>query len=136
MDGGRRADQADLPSLCDSRCRLGAGADDVNVGHGKGLSHAAGHRAHRAAGSQHRLYVLREEKVHVLAGIAQNGLLPPRAIGHPAGVAKVNDALAGQQLFQLLNGGQAPQARVEHADGAVIHGWSPSFSQGLSCPAF
>ncbi len=35
------------------------------LGHGEGFPHAAGHGAHRAAGSQHRLYVLREEKVHV-----------------------------------------------------------------------
>ena len=47
------------------------------------------------------------------------------AVGHAAGVAEIDDVLAGQNAPQLSYRSQAAQAGIEYADGTVIHGKGP-----------
>ena len=82
---------------------------------------------HGAAGRHDALYIFREQECHVLTGILQDGLRAAAAIGHAAGIAKIDDLLVGQALAQLPHTGQAAKAAVEYADRAVIHAAFPSF---------
>ena len=127
-DGGRRADHADLAAAGGPRrppCRR---ADHAHVGHGElcGLLGRVG-AGHGAAGGHDALDVLGQQERDVLPGVLQNGLVAAAAVGHPAGVAEIDDVLAGQQPAQLPHAGQAAQPAVEYADGAVIHGRPPAF---------
>lgn len=49
------------------------------------------------------------------------------SVGHPTGIAEVDDILMGQALAQLPHAGQTAQTAVEHTDGAIIHAAFPSF---------
>ena len=77
----------------------------------------------QAASTAFTFWARRE--VHVLPGVAEDGVLPPGAVGHAACVPKVDQALPGQHLLQLLYSGQATQAGIEHPYGTVIHGSRP-----------
>ena len=94
-----------------------------------------------AAGGQDELDLLLQQEGDVLLGVLHDGIRAAAAVGHAAGVAEIDDVLAGQKAAQLPHGGQPAQAGVEHADGpavqtAVIHGGPPSPAPGRSnCPA-
>ena len=49
------------------------------------------------------------------------GLRAAAAVRHAAGVAKIDDVLAGQYPAQLAHGGQPAQAAVKHTDWPCIH---------------
>ena len=121
VDGGVGADDPHLFVFRGGGSGPGGREHHVEVGHPQALADVPGGGAHRAAGGQHRLDPPFQEEGHVLLRVAAHGLSAAGAVGHPAGIAKIDDAFLGQQLFQLLHGSQAPQARVEHADGTVIH---------------
>ena len=57
-----------------------------------------------------QLYIFRKQERNILTGVLQDGLRAAAAVGHPAGVAKVDDVLVGQPPAQLPHTGQAAQA--------------------------
>ena len=86
------------------------------AGLGGGIGGADG-----AAGRHDKFHIPGQQKPDVLPGILDDGFPPAGAIGNPAGVAEVDNVLAGQHLAQLTHGGQAAQAAVKNANGTVIH---------------
>ena len=108
--------------------QIGGGIHHAQIGHRElfGLSGGVG-AGHRAAGRHDALDILGEQERDVLPGILQDGLRAAAAVGHSAGVAKVDDVFVGQPPAQLPHTGQAAQAAVKYADGAVIHAAFPSF---------
>ena len=140
-DGGRSADDTDAAVAGGKGSLPGGGIHHAQIGHRQpgrlGSRVGAGHRT---AGRHDAFYVLGQQKGDVLPCILQDGLRAAAAIGHTAGVAKVDDLLMGQALAQLPHAGQAAKAAVKYADGAVIHAAFPSFpgqvrSAGRSGPA-
>ena len=119
---GRRADDAHLAVAGGIHRRAGRSTDHA----GKGYRQAGGFLGrvgggHRAAGGNNELYIVGKQEADVLPGILADDLPPAGAVGHAAGIAKVDNILAGQHAAQLAHGGQAAQAAVKHSDGAGIH---------------
>ena len=127
-DGGRSADDTDAPVPGGKGSLPGGGIHHAQIRHRElfGLSGRVG-AGYRAAGRHDALDILGEQERDVLPGVLQDGLRAAAAIGHSAGVAKVDDVLVGQPPAQLPHAGQAAQAAVKYADGAVIHAAFPSF---------
>ena len=61
------------------------------------------------------------QKADVLPCIAQQGLPGAPAVGHPGGIAEVNEILMGKQLPQSPDSRQAAEARIKNADGSIVH---------------
>ena len=127
-DGGRGANDADAAVAGGKRSLPRSRIHDAQVGHGQQRRLGGGVGAgHRAAGGHDALDILGQQERDVLPGILQDGLRAAAAVGHTAGVAEVDDILVGEPLAQLLHAGQAAEAAVKYADGAVIHAAFPSF---------
>ena len=127
-DGGGCANDADAAVTGDKGSLPGGGIHYAKVGHRQlGCLRSRVGAAHRAAGGHDALDVFGKQKGHVLPGVLQNGLRAAAAVGHPTGIAEVDDILMGQALAQLPHAGQAAQTAVEHTDGAIIHAAFPSF---------
>ena len=76
---------------------------------------------HGAAGNQNGFQVKGPQKAEVLPGVFQQGLPGTAPVGHPGGVAKVNQILLPQNPPQNPHRRQAAKAGVKHADGPRIH---------------
>ncbi len=76
---------------------------------------------HRAAGDDDGLQIEGPQKGHVLPGIADDGVLGAAAVGHPPGIAEIDDILSRQQVLKLPHRRQAAQTRIKDANGPIIH---------------
>ena len=129
-DGGGGGDNADPSVFCHLRRSLGGGehhAEDGQVGLGPQVVQRDG--GHGAAGDDNGLQVKAAQEVDILHGIATDDLPGAGAVGHPSGVAEVDDVFVGQQCRQTAHGGQAAEAGIKHADRAVIHEITSSVRQ-------
>jgi hypothetical protein len=77
-----------------------------------------GRRGGRVARHHEQLDVARQQQAGDLGGEAAKLLLGALAVGEAGGVAQVEEVLLGQPHQQLVQDGQASDARVEHADRA------------------
>ena len=129
-DGGSGADHADAAVAGSKGCLPGSSIHHAQIGH-RQLCRFCSRvgTGHGAAGRHDALYIFRKQECHVLTGILQDGLRAAAAIGHAAGIAKIDDLLVGQALAQLPHTGQAAKAAVEYADPAVIHAAFPFFPE-------
>ena len=131
---GRRADDAHLAVAGGIHRRTGRGTHHAGKRHrqtGGFLGRVGG--GHCAAGSNNELYIVGKQKADVLPGILADDLPPAGAVGHAAGITKINDVLAGQHAAQLAHGGQAAQTAVKHSDGAGVHQYAPFRRCRASC---
>ena len=66
--------------------------------------------SHRSAGDEDGLQIEGAQETHILAGVFQNGLPGTAAIGHPGGVAEVDQVLLRQDAPEGVHRRQTPQA--------------------------
>ena len=72
-------------------------------------------------------FIGRKASAGGLISLKLKAVAQPSAVGDTTGITKIDDVLMGEVLAQLPHAGQAAQAAVEHADGAIIHAAFPSF---------
>ena len=129
-DGRRRANNADA-AVAGGKGRFpGGGIHHPQIRHrqpGRLCSRVGA--GHRAAGRHDALYIFRKQERNILTGVLQDCLRAAAAVGHAAGITKIDDFLVGQTLAQLPHAGQPAQTAVEHADGAIIHAAFPFFPE-------
>ena len=127
-DGGGGADDADAAVAGGKGGLPGGGIHHAQIRHGQ-LGRLGGgvSAGHRAAGRHDALDIFGEQERDVLPGILEDDLRAAAAVGDTTGITKIDDVLMGEVLAQLPHAGQAAQAAVEHADGAIIHAAFPSF---------
>ena len=78
------------------------------------------------AGDDERLHVVLEQHVGDLERVFQHLVARLGAVGEPAGVAEVDDALVGQQVDERAQHREPSEPGVEHADRTRGHDAPPS----------
>ena len=122
-DGRLRREQPDpaVARRLDGCVRLGSDhADDRHSQLGLELRQRGGGR--RVAGDDDELHPLRLEEQADLTCEAAQLSERPRAVGEPRTVAEIDEVLVRKRDEALVQHRQATHARVEHADGPLVHG--------------
>ena len=110
-DGGRRGDHADPLVFRHQHCPAAGGLHHAH--HGQvvlRLQRGQGSGGDRPAGDEDGLQVKGSQKAHILPGIFQNGLPGSAAVGHPGGIAEVDQVLLRQDLPEGMHCRQPSQS--------------------------
>ena len=113
--------QPDFSGFAASGSRFGSGSHHIIAGDRQRGQRFSGITADGTAGRNERFYILPQQSVGQLAGHSVYFLGGTVPVGHPGGIAQINQGFPRQQLPQGPHGGKPADAGIKNADGSGIH---------------